>query len=66
MYSLEELKRAEAKGTMLKDMTTQERVVFYTYQYCYRAYKKNPTERTKQRLAEFVKPVAERCMGKDG
>lgn len=66
MYSLEELKRAAAKEIRLKDMTTQERVVFYTYRYCYRAYKKNPTERTKQRLSEFAKPVVERCLGKDG
>lgn len=66
MYTLDELKRAAAKGKPLEDMTTQESVVFNTYRYCYRTYKKNPTERTKQRLAEFVKPVVERCLGKDG
>lgn len=65
MYSLEELKHAAAKGIPLVDMTTQESVVFYTYRYCYRAYKMNPTDETKQRLAEFVKPVVKRCLGKD-
>lgn len=66
MYSLDDLKRAAAKGEMLRNMTTQESVVFHTYRYCYRTYKKTPTERTKQRLAEFVTPVVERCLGKDG
>lgn len=64
MYSLEELKHAAAKGIPLLDMTTEESVVFYTYRYCYRTYKRNPTDETKQRLAEFVKPTVERCMGK--
>lgn len=64
MYSLEELKHAAAKGIPLEDMTTEESVVFYTYRYCYRAYKKNPTEQTKQRLADFAKPTVERCLGK--
>lgn len=66
MYSLDELKRAAAKGGKPKDLTTNESVVFHTYRYCYRTYKENPTERTKQRLADFVKPVVERCIGKDG
>lgn len=64
MYTLDELKHAAARGTPLEDMTTEESVVFYSYRYCYRTYKKNPTEQTKQRLSEFVKPTVERCMGK--
>lgn len=65
MYSLDELKRAAAKGRPLEDMTERESCVFYTYRYCYRTYKKNPTEGTKQRLAEFAKPVVKRCLGVD-
>lgn len=64
MYTLDEIKHAAAKGIPLEDMTTQESVVFFTYRYCYRTYKQNPAEQTKQRLAEFVKPTVERCLGK--
>lgn len=66
MYTVDDLKRAAAKGKPLEDMTTQESAVFYTYRYCYRAYKQNPTEETKQRLAEFVRTVVKRCLGKEG
>lgn len=65
MYTLDELKHAAAKGRPLVNMTRPESVVFYTYRYCYRAYKQNPTEQTKQRLAEFVKPVVKRCLGEE-
>lgn len=64
MYTLDGLKHAAANGRPLEDMTTEESVVFYTYRYCYRTYKQNPTEQTKQRLAEFVKPTVKRCLGK--
>lgn len=62
MYSLGELKHAAAKGKPLEGMTERESVVFYTYRYCYRAYKKNTAEETKQRLVDFVRPVVARCM----
>ena len=64
-YTIDELKRAAASGKPLQGMTKNESVVFYTYRYCYRTYRKNPTEETKQRLEAFVKPTVERCMRAD-
>ena len=64
MYALDQIKHAAAKEKKLEGMTVNESVVYNTYVYCYRTYKANPTEETKRRLAEFVKPTVERCMGK--
>ena len=64
MYTLDQIKHAAAKERPLEGMTINESVVYNTYRYCYRTYKENPTEETKKRLAEFVKPTVERCMGK--
>lgn len=64
-YTIDELKRAAASGKPLQGMTKYDSVIFYTYRYCYGEYRKNPTEETKQRLAEFVKPTVERCMRAD-
>ena len=58
-YDLDELKKLANSGKAPKNMDVHERVIFYTLQYCYEAYKKNPTESTKQRLKEFLDPVVE-------
>ena len=56
-YELEEIKKLAAKGMPKDDFNIHEQVIFYTYRYCYRAYKENPTESTRKRLEEFVAPV---------
>ena len=58
-YSLDEIKKASASGGGAKDMDVHERVIYYTAKYCYETYKKNPTEQTKKRLADFLKPVVD-------
>ena len=58
-YSLEEIKRAASKGVLPNDMDVHERVIFYTARYCYKTYRKNPTEAMKKRLEEFLAPVVE-------
>ena len=58
-YELEELKRLANKGVPPRDLDVHESVIFYTLRYCYKTYRKDPTEATKQRMKEFAKPVIE-------
>lgn len=64
MYTLDQIKHAAAKEKKVEGMTVNESVVYNTYRYCYRTYRENPTEKTRKRLEEFVKPTVERCTGK--
>lgn len=57
MYELEEIKRLAAKGENPGDFDVDESVIFHTCQYCYKAYRENPTEKTKERLKKFLEPV---------
>ena len=56
-YELDELKKLANKGTPPNDMNVHESVIFYTLRYCYKTYKKNPTEETRIRMQEFMQPV---------
>ena len=58
-HTLEEIKKAAASGQKIKDMDVHESVIYYTAMYCYETYRKNPTEKTKKRMAEFLKPVVD-------
>lgn len=58
-YSLDEIKRAAAKGDKPQDLDRHESVIYHTLNYCYRTYRKNPTEAVKRRLMEFSEPVIE-------
>ena len=40
-------------------MGIQESVVFHTLRYCYQAYRKDPTEETRNRLKDFSDNVIE-------
>lgn len=57
MYDLEEIKRFAAKGNNPGDFDVHEAVLYNTYRYCYKAYKEDPTEKTKERLNKFLEPV---------
>ena len=57
MYDLEEIKKFAAKGVAPLDLDVHESVLFNTYRYCYKAYKEDPTERTKERLQKFLEPI---------
>lgn len=52
-YEVNTLKKLAAKGTPPDDMDVHDSVIYHTMRYCYRAYKENPTESTKNRLKDF-------------
>ena len=64
MYELDEIKRLAAKGKNPGDFDVHESVIFYTAKYCYDTYKKDPTEATKKRMEDFLKPVVEFHFGR--
>ena len=66
MYDLEEIKKLAAKGKNPGDFDVDESVLFHTFRYCYRAYKKDPTEKTKERLKNFLEPVIKTYYRKEG
>ena len=56
-YELETLKKFAYKGKKPLDLDAHESVIYHTLEYCYNAYRKDPTESTKERLERFQEPV---------
>ena len=56
-YSIDEIKRFAAKGEKPNGLDVHESVIYHTLSYCYRTYRKNPTESARKRLKEFSDPV---------
>ena len=64
MYELNEIKKLASQEKKPKDFTVHESVIYHTFVYCYRTYKKTPTESTKNRLKAFSDKVVELHYGK--
>ena len=63
-FDLDTLKKSAYSGKKPIGLDVHESVIYHTMRYCYRAYKNDPTDKTKERLKQFLNPVIEFHFGR--